>query len=79
MYHVLSGERKPSRARLLAMALAMRLTLDETQYLLQYAGFSRLYVREPWDSIIIHALNHQKSVADTNLLLYDFREKTLLE
>ena len=76
--HIFSGERSTTRPKMLAIALAMKLTVEETQYLLHYAGLPQLYARVPWDSIIIHALSHQKSVIDTNLLLDDFGERPLL-
>ena len=76
--HIFSGERSTTRPKMLAIALAMKLTVEETQYLLHYAGLPQLYARVPWDSIIIHAISHQKSVIDTNLLLDDFGERPLL-
>ena len=76
--HIFSGERRTTRPKILALALAMKLTVEETQYLLHYAELPQLYARVPWDSIIIHALSHQKSVIDTNLLLDDFGERPLL-
>ena len=76
--HIFSGERNTTRPKMLALAIAMKLTVEETQYLLHYAGLPQLYARVPWDSIIIHAISHQKSVIDTNLLLDDFGERPLL-
>ena len=77
--HIFSGERSTTRPKILAIALAMKLTVEETQYLLHYAGLPQLYARVPWDSIIIHAISNQKSIIDINLLLDDFGERPLLE
>lgn len=77
--HIFSGERKTTRPKLLAIAIAMKLTLDETQHLLNYAGLIGLYARVPWDSIIIHAVSHNKTVIETNMLLEDFGENPLLQ
>ena len=77
--HIFSGERKTTRPKLLAIAIAMKLTLDETEHLLNYAGLTRLYARIPWDSIIIHAVSHNKTVIETNMLLEDFGENPFLE
>jgi len=76
--HIFSGERSTTRPKLLALALAMKLTIDETQHLLHYAGLPQLYARVPWDSILLHAISHQKTVIETNLLLDDFGERPLL-
>ena len=78
-YHIFSGKKKnPSRPKLLALALAMGLSLSETQYLLRYAGLGLLYPRHPWDSIIISALERRLSVKDANALLFSMGEKEFL-
>ena len=78
-YHILSGIRKnPSRPKILALAIAMGLNLDETQYLLRYAKQSPLYPRNPWDSAIIFAVEQKLSVMETNELLYQLGETELL-
>ena len=76
--HIFSGERSTTRPKLLTLALAMKLTIDETQHLLHYAGLPQLYARVPWDSILLHAISHQKTVIETNWLLDDFGEHPLL-
>ena len=43
--HIFSGERSTTRPKMLAIALAMKLTVEETQYLLHYAGLPQLYAR----------------------------------
>jgi transcriptional regulator with XRE-family HTH domain len=78
-YHIFSGDRSPSRNKVLALALAFHLTLEETQYLLQYAHLSKLYVRNPWDSIIIYALQHRLNVLEANELLANLSETSFLE
>ena len=77
-YHIFSGKKHPSRPKVLALALALRLTPKETQYLLYYAGAEKLYVRSPWDSVLWHALEHHLSVVETNLLLENLAQKPLL-
>ena len=77
-YHIFSGLKKnPSRSKLLAIALAMELNLDEIQYLLRYAQLGALYPRNQWDAVIISAVEQKFSVAQTNELLYRLGEKTL--
>ena len=78
-YHIFSGLKKnPSRPKILALAFAMGLTLEETQYLLRYAKQSPLYPRNPWDSIIISAIDQKLSVLQTNELLSQLGETLFL-
>ena len=78
VYHIFSGLKKnPSRQKILAIAMAMELDLEEIQYLLRYAGFGLLYPRNQWDAIIISAVEQKFTVAQTNELLYRLGEKTL--
>ena len=78
-YHIFAGRKKnPARNKILALALAMNLTVEEAQRLLYYAGSERLYVRSSWDSVILYALQHHMSVMDTEMLLLDLAEKPLL-
>ncbi len=78
-YHIFAGRKKnPSRNKVISLALAMKLTPEETQYLLYYAGAEQLYVRNPRDSIIWYALDHHMSVIDTNIMLQKMSELPLL-
>ena len=78
-YHIFSGTRKnPSRPKILALAVAMGLNLDEVQYLLRYAKQGLLYPRNPWDSTIIFAVEQKLSVMQTNELLHQLGETQLL-
>lgn len=69
IYHILSGLKKPSRKKLLTIARAMELNLDETNYLLRYGGFAVLYVRDIWDSVIIRSIEKNLTVMETNDIL----------
>ena len=79
-YHIFSGLKKnPSRSKILAIAMAMELDLEEIQYLLRYAGLGLLYPRNQWDAVIISAVEQKLSVTQTNELLYRLGEKTLTD
>ena len=78
-YHIFSGLKKPSRESLIAIARAMKLNLDETQYLLRYGNFGILYPRSPRDAILISAIEKNLSVKDTNDLLDSLGEKSLVK
>ena len=77
VYHILAGLKNPSRTKVLAIALAIHLTLNETQRALKYAHAKELYIRDKWDSLIIYALNHKLSVLETNELLDEFHIEIL--
>lgn len=76
-YHIFSGNKQPSRKKLLAIARAMNLNLSETQYLLRYGGFAILYPRDPYDAVIISAIENNLSLAETELFLEQLGELPL--
>lgn len=73
-YHIFSGIKRPSREKLLAIARAMNLNLQETQYLLRYAGYAILYPRDAWDAVIIYAIEHDLSLEETDRYLNQLGE-----
>ena len=80
VYHIFSGLRKnPSRPKILAIAVAMELSLEEIQYLLRYSNLGLLYPRNQWDAVIISAVEQKLNVAQTNELLYRLGEKIFIE
>lgn len=76
-YQIMSGLRIPERKKLLCIALGMSLNLDEVQTLLKSAGYSPLYVKLPFDSIIIFGICKNLSVVETNELLFEYGLETL--
>lgn len=77
-YQILSGTRHPSRDKLLAICIAMNLTLKETQKLLRENGFAQLYARIPRDSILIYGFNRKMTIVEVNQILFSHGE-TMLE
>ncbi len=77
-YQIFSGKRRPSRDKLISIALGMELSLEEVQVLLKSAGFQELYPKFKRDSIIINCVCENKSVFETNGILYNYNQ-TLLE
>ena len=78
-YHIFSGKKNnPSRQKILALAIAMGLNLDEIQYLLRYAQHGILYPRNAWDAVIISAVEQKLSVLQTNELLESLGETLFL-
>ncbi len=76
-YQILSGIRIPERKKLLCIAIAMGLTLDEVQNVLQCAGYAPLYVRLPFDSVLLYGICQKMSVMDINGLLFEYGLETL--
>ena len=75
--HIFGGRKNPSRDKVLALALAMKLSPKETDYLLYYAGQSKLYARNERDNIIAFALERDKTVLQANELLVDLKFEPL--
>ncbi len=73
-YQILSGKRNPSRDKLLALAIAMKLDLEECQKLLKFGGVNELYPRNRRDAIIIFGLKKKLNIFDLNELLFDLDE-----
>lgn len=76
-YQIFSGKRIPSRDKLLSLSFGMKLSFEETQSLLKYAGFAPLYPKQKRDSLIIWGKTHQFSIYQINELLFSEDETTL--
>jgi hypothetical protein len=76
-YQIFSGLRVPERKKLLCLAVGMGLNIDETQQLLKCAGYSQLYVKKPFDSVVLYGLCKGLSVVGINELLYKYDLETL--
>ena len=70
-YQILSGAKRPSRDKALALCFGMSLGFEETQQLLKSTGYPMLYPRNERDSVIIFALQRKLSILDLNHLLYE--------
>lgn len=76
-YQIFSGIRVPERKKLLCIAVAMELPLDEVQTLLKCGGYSTLYVKLPFDSIVLYGICNKLSVVEINQILYEYGLETL--
>ena len=76
-YQIFSGLRVPERKKLLCLAVATKLNIDEMQTLLKTAGYSPLYVKLPFDSIVLYGICKGFSVIEINELLYEYGLDTL--
>ena len=76
-YQIFSGLRIPERKKLLCIAVAMELKLNEVQALLKCAGYSPLYVKIPFDSVVMYGICKKLSVIQINKLLFEYDLDTL--
>ena len=76
-YQIFSGVRVPERKKLLCLALGMGLNIDEVQTLLKCAGYSQLYVKKPFDSVLLYGFCKGLSVIEINEMLYRYELETL--
>ncbi|MBR4086601.1 MAG: XRE family transcriptional regulator [Clostridia bacterium] len=76
-YQIFSGLRVPERKKLLCLAIGMELNLEQVQTLLKCAGYSMLYVKIPFDSIVLFGICKGLSVVEINELLYEYGLETL--
>lgn len=70
VYQIFSGEKTPSRDKLIALAFGLCLSDDETQKMLKLSGNRELYARDERDSLILFALQRKKTIFETNELLF---------
>jgi hypothetical protein len=76
-YHIFAGTRIPERGKVLALAIGMGLKMEQIQQLLKTAGYSTLYVKRPFDSVVLYGIVKKMTVAQINELLYDYGMETL--
>jgi len=76
-YQIFSGVRVPERKKLLCLTIAMGINLDEVQTVLKCCGYAQLYVKNPFDCIVIYGICKNMSVQQINYLLYDYKMETL--
>ena len=76
-YQIFSGVRVPERKKLLCLAISMKLNIDEVQTLLKCAGYPQLYVKKPFDSVVLYGFCKGMSVVQINELLYKYDLETL--
>ena len=76
-YQILDGRRRPQRNKLLCLAVAMGLDLNEVQSLLKRAGYAPLYPRASFDCAVIYGICRKMTVVQINDLLYEYGEETL--
>lgn len=78
-YQILKGSRVPSRDKVIALAFALSLDLDETNRLLKLADHGTLYANVKRDAVIIYCLIRHYSLIETNEVLSSYHYSILTE
>lgn len=70
-YHIFSGKKIPSRNKLIAIAIGMKLSAEETQALLKHTCNRPLYPKDERDAVILYALMNGYDYGKTTDLLFE--------
>ena len=76
-YQIFSGQRIPSRDKLIMLCIGMNADQEQTSRLLLKIKAAPLYAKDERDSIILFGILHRISVIDINILLYEHHLKCL--
>ncbi len=79
IYDIFSGRKVPGADKLICIALALGLDLEETERLLRLADRPGLYAWHPRDSVLIFAIQRHLSVDEANAMLYESGQRLLTE
>ncbi len=71
-HQLFNGTRRPSRDKVLQLALGIGLSVDETQRLLQSAGKSALYPRIRRDAVLLYCLKNALGMMEAQELLNQY-------
>lgn len=72
VYQLFDGRRtNPSRETMLQLLFGFGLNIEEAQRLLRVARVGALYPKDKRDSVILFALEHGRSLDETNDMLYE--------
>lgn len=76
-YQIFSGQKTPSRDKLLALAFGFGLSVGETQKMLKLSGKRELYSRDSRDALILFTLQRTGTIFEVNDALYCHGLETL--
>ena len=69
VYQIFSGQRIPSRDKLIAVAFGLALSVEETQRMLKISGNRELYPRDERDALIFFSIHKGKKIIEANDML----------
>lgn len=76
-YQIFQGSKQAGRDKILQLAIAMKLNLEETNRLLTVAHHNHLYAKQQRDAILIFDISKQYSLIQINELLDEFHHELL--
>lgn len=76
-YQIFQGSKQAGRNKILQLAIAMKLNLEETNRLLTVAHHNHLYAKQQRDAILIFGISKQYSLMEINELLDEFHHELL--
>ncbi|MCH4287241.1 MULTISPECIES: hypothetical protein [Bacillota] len=76
-YQIFQGSKQAGRDKVIQLAFAMKLDLDETNRFLTIAHHNHLYAKQQRDAIIIFAISKGYDLMQTNELLDEFHHELL--
>ena len=76
-FQIFGGKKIPERGKLLCLLISMGIDFARIQDILKKTGYTPLYVRIPFDCVVIYGICKKKSVAEINEMLYDYGFETL--
>ena len=76
-YQIVQGSKQAGRDKILQLAIAMKLNLEETNRLLTVAHHNHLYAKQQRDAILIFGISKQYSLIQINELLDEFHHELL--
>ena len=76
-YQIFQGSKQAGRDKILQLAIAMKLNLEETNRLLTVAHHNHLYAKQQRDAILIFGISKQYSLIQITELLDEFHHELL--
>ena len=76
-YQIFQGSKQAGRDKILQLAIAKKLNLEETNRLLTVAHHNHLYAKQQRDAILIFGISKQYSLIQINELLDEFHHELL--
>lgn len=77
VYQIMNGRKHPGRDKIVAIAIACRMTLPECQRALEIAKEGILYAKSKRDSLMIYAVNKKMCISELQALLEKYGQQPL--
>lgn len=77
IYQIMNGRKHPGRDKIVAIAIACRMTLPECQRALEIAKEGILYAKSKRDSLMIYAVNKKMCISELQGLLEKYGQQPL--